>query len=309
VPRPYGACVVRAGRARRASRLQSGCKIWESMRPTLCLLCLAPALLHAGDAESTAWDLLNHGLSDGGTARRIQAVTALGSIGPAPHVVNLLEVGLADKEITVRMTAAAALGEMQARAAMPRLRQALDDVSAEVDFAAAQALWKMGDQSGREILWGVLAGERKAGPGMIQGEVRDVKKKLHDPAAMARIGINEAAGLLGPFSIGVWFGEELMKDKGAAARTLTARLLATDADPRSVEELENNLDDKSAAVRAAVARAIGQCGGRADIPKLEPVLNDGNEGVRLMAAAAIVRLSEAPAKRVGRRGKKAPPAK
>ena len=266
------------------------------MRPTLCLLCLFPAVLSAADSESAAWDLLHHGLSDGGTARRIQAVTALGSIGPAAHVINLLQVGLADKEITVRMTAAAVLGEMQARPAIPRLRQALDDVSVEVNFAAAQALWKMGDQSGREILWGVLAGERKTGPGMIQGGVRDAKSKLHNPGELARIGINEAAGQLGPFSMGVWFAEELMKDKGATARTLSARLLATDPDPRSIHELENNLDDKSAAVRAAVARAIGQRGGPSDIPKLEPVLHDGNEGVRLMAAAAIVRLSEPAAK-------------
>jgi len=135
--------------------------------------------------------------------------------------------------------------------------------------------------------------------------VRDAKNKLHNPAALARLGINEAAGQLGPFSMGVWFAEELMKDKGATARTLSARLLATDPDPRSVQELENNLDDKSAAVRAAVARAVGQRGGPTDIPRLEPVLNDGNEGVRLMAAAAIVRLSEPAAKPAVRKTKKA----
>jgi len=282
------------------------------MRPTAAIFYFFPVMLLATDAESSAWDLLNHGLADGGTARRIQAVTALGSIGPTTHVVDLLQVGLTDKEITVRMTAAAVLGEVQAKAAIPRLRQALDDVSAEVNFAAAQALWKMGDQSGREILWGVLEGERKTGPGMIQGEVRDVKNKLHNPAALAKIGINEAAGLLGPFSMGVWFAEELMKDKGATARTLTARLLATDPDPRSIHELEINLNDKSAAVRAAVARAIGQRGSRENIPQLEPVLEDANEGVRLMAAAAIVRLSEARAvKPAVHKGKKteAPAAK
>ena len=271
------------------------------MRPFVCILCLFPAASYAGDAESAAWDLLNHGLTDGGTQRRIQAVTALGSIGPRSHVVDLVETALADQEITVRMTAAAVLGEMPARQAIPRLRQALDDVSAEVDFAAAQALWKMGDHSGRDILWDVLEGQRKTGPGMIQGEMRDVKNKLHNRAALAMIGINEAAGLLGPFSMGVSFAEELMKDKGATARTLTARLLATDIDPRSVAELEKNLDDKSSAVRAAVARAIGQRGKQADIPKLEPILGDSNEGVRLMAAAAIVRLSHVPARPAHRR--------
>ncbi len=275
------------------------------MHPNLALLCFIPAVLCAANADSTAWDLLHQGLSDGGTARRIQALTALGSIGPTTHVVDLLEAGLGDKEVTVRMTAAAALGEVQARAARPRLRQALDDDSAEVEFAAAQALWNMGDQTGRDILWGVLAGERKSGPGFIQGEVRTAKNKLHDPMALAKIGINEAAGLLGPFSIGVWFGEELLKDKGAAARTACARLLATDPDARSLQELESNLTDKSAAVRAAVVRAIGQRGAAPDIAKVEPVMNDGNDGVRLMAAAAVVRLSE-PARPSRRAAKKTP---
>jgi hypothetical protein len=62
------------------------------MRLAFLVLSLIPAMLAAADSESTAWDLLNHGLSDGGTARRVQAVTALGAIGPTPHVIDLVEV-------------------------------------------------------------------------------------------------------------------------------------------------------------------------------------------------------------------------
>jgi hypothetical protein len=142
---------------------------------------------------------------------------------------------------------------------------------------------------------------------LIEGKVRDAKKTIHSPTTMARIGINEAAGLLGPFSIGVWFAEDLMKDKGAVARTLTAKLLATDPDPRSIQELADALSDKSAAVRATVARSLGQRAARADIPKLDPALSDGNDGVRFMAAAAIIRLSQ-PAPKPVRRPKKAAPA-
>jgi HEAT repeat protein len=278
------------------------------MRLAIFAISLAPVLLCAADPESTAWDLLNHGLSDGGSARRVQAVTALGSLGPTARAVNLVEVGLADKDVLVRQAAAAVLGEMPAREAIPRLRQALDDISAEVSFAAAQSLWKMGDQSGREILWGVLGGERKTGPGMVEGKIRDAKKTIHSPATMARLSINEAAGLLGPFSIGVWFAEDIIKDKGAVARALSAKLLATDPDPRSIQELADALDDKSAAVRAMAARSLGQRATRADIPKLEPALEDGNDGVRFLAAAAIIRLSEPPPKPVIRRPRKAVPA-
>ena len=107
------------------------------------------------------------------------------------------------------------------------------------------------------------------------------------------MGIKEGAGaLLGPFSLGIGLAEELMKDKSAPARALSAKLLASDADSRSIKELEQALDDKNAAVRAAVARSMGQRAGRDAIPKLEPLLADSNDGVRYMAAAAVIRLSQ-----------------
>jgi HEAT repeat protein len=250
----------------------------------------------ATEAEGRAWGVLNSALADGSAIKRAQAITALGAMEQTDHVVNLLQVGLSDKDALVRTASAAVLGEMKALPAIPRLKQALNDESAEVGFAAAQSLWKMGDRSGRDLLWAVLAGEQKTGPRLIEGQMRDVKRKLHSPAELARIGINEAAGLLGPFSIGVWFAEDLMKDKGAAARTLSARLLGADNDPQSVKDLEEALLDKNAAVRAAVARALSQRDQPAEIPKIEPLLADGNIGVRYMAAAAIIRLSQPPAK-------------
>lgn len=260
----------------------------------MCLL--VPVILTAAEAEDRAWDVLNHALADGSAIKRAQAITALGATEPADHVVNLLQVGLSDKDALVRTAAAAVLGEIKALAAIPRLKQALNDESAEVSFAAVQSLWKMGDRSGRDILWAVLAGEQKTGPRLIEGGMRDVKRKLHSPAELARLGINQAAGLLGPFGMGVWFAEDLIKDKGASARTLSARLLGADSDPQSIRALEDALADKNAAVRAAAARALGQRAGLPEIAKIEPLLADGNEGVRYMAAAAIIRLNQSPVK-------------
>ncbi len=275
----------------------------------LLLLGLVPAILFSTEAEDGAWNLLQRALADGGTAKRIQAITALGSIGPMPRAVNLVTASLNDKEVTVRQTAAAVLGEMQARIAIAKLKEALDDDSAEVSFTAARSLWQMGDQSGREIFWAVLAGERKTGPGMIEGGVRDAKKKLHSPAALAKIGIEQAASLLGPFSMGVGFAEELLKDKGATARALSAKLLASDPDPRTLQELEGSLDDKNSAVRAAVAQSLGQRAGRDEISKLQPLLADSPEGVRYIAAAALSRLSQPPANSRAPRRRKVQPAK
>lgn len=254
---------------------------------------MIPALLCAAEAERSAWDVLNHALADGNPVKRGQALTALGLIGStAPHVVDLLEVGLTDKDATVRQTAAVVLGDIRARQSLPMLKRALDDDSAEVSFAAAKALWEMGDPSGREIFWEVMAGDRKTGPGMLQGEIRDAKTKMRSPAALAKIGINEAAGFLGPFSMGVVFMEELVKDKGATARALSAKILGSDPDPKTTRELEQALEDKNSGVRAAAARALSQMAGPEEVGKVQPLLADSNDGVRAVAAAAIIRLSQ-----------------
>jgi HEAT repeat protein len=251
-------------------------------------------VLCAEEIEKSAWDVLNHALADGNPVKRGQALTALGLIGStAPHVVDLLEAGLTDKDATVRQTAAVVMGDIGAKQAIPMLKKALDDDSGEVSFAAARSLWVMGDQSGREVFWAVLAGDQKTGPGMIQGQIRDAKRKLHSPAALAKIGIDEAAGFLGPFSMGVGFVEELMKDKGATARALCAKLLGSDSDPETRHELEQSLEDKNSAVRAAAARALSQRGGKEELAKVQPLLGDSNDGVRTVAAAAIIRLSQA----------------
>jgi HEAT repeat protein len=256
------------------------------------LLWMWPALVYAADAQTNAWALLNRGLAEGNPLKRAQAITALASAGGSPRVVDRVEAALKDKEDAVRQTAAAVLGEMRARRSIPKLEDLLNDESPEVSFSAAKALWEIGNQNGRDILRAVLAGERKTSPGMIKGGMEDARNRLHNPRALALMGIKEGAGaLLGPFSLGIGLAEELMKDKSAPARALSAKLMGSDPDPRTTADLEHALDDKNGGVRAAVARALGQRGGRDSIAMLQPLMADSNDGVRYMAAAAIIRLS------------------
>ena len=63
----------------------------------------------------------------------------------------------------MRQTAAAELGQLKSPDAIPYLKQALLDNS-EVAFTAAESLWKLGDQSGREIFQEVIEGQRKTMP-------------------------------------------------------------------------------------------------------------------------------------------------
>lgn len=244
-------------------------------------------------AERAAWVILNQGVEDGDAEHRKQAITALAKIGPVPEAVRMVEKGLDDKGTSVRQAAAAALGEMGARDAIPRLRAALDD-SPEVCFTAAKALWDLGDASSREIFQEVIEGERKDAPGKVRSAMRDAKRKLHAPQ-LALMGAKEAAQLFGPVCMAVdavaGAVKEAKNDSGAQGRALAAGILARDSDPYALTLLEWALDDNSPLVRVAVAQALGTRGNQETIPKLALRFTDDQHAVRYMASASIIKLN------------------
>ena len=248
--------------------------------------------------HSTAWDTLNKGLNDGDPEHRVHAVVAVGTIGPTPEAIKVIETALKnDKATVVRQAAAVTLGDIKARAAIPSLESALDD-NPEVSFAAAKALQGMGNTSGRWILEEVLEGERTDRPSAVHGAVRKAKQKLHNPTQLALIGARTATGqFLGPASMGFTVGEMALKDGGAPGRTAAVAALAKDPDPYIVTLLEWALADKSWAVRAAVVKVLGERGNQNTIPKLLPLLTDDRDLVRSLAAAAVIRLGQAVAPR------------
>ncbi len=243
-------------------------------------------------AARESWTILQDSLAEKSSDRRASVISALGTIGLRRDVVKLVESGLHDKTLEVRQIAAATLGAMKSRSSIPQLRVALDDPSAAVDFTAAQALWSMGDRSGESIFIQVLAGERKASPGIFHTQWHDMQEKLHDPRGLAEFGAAETAGaFLGPGGFGVTVIEELARDKTSATRAISARALATDTSASSREALLQALGEKSWLVRASAAAALAQHGAARDIDKLSPLLTDNRAEVRYSAAAAIVRLS------------------
>jgi HEAT repeat protein len=263
------------------------------MSTKLMIAVLFPVSLLLAQPDKTAWDVLKQGLVDKNPDKRRQAVTATGSIGLAPEAVKQVEQALHDGEPIVRQTAAAELAEMKSKASIPALKTELDDSSGEVAFAAAKALWDLGDLSGRPLIEDVLTGEQKTSEGLVSGAVRDAKRKIHDPKALTMMGLKEASGaLLGPFNLGIVAAEQAFKDGGGGARSLAAQLLAKECDPETRQLLEWSLaNDKNWAVRASSAKGVGQCGNADSIPKLEIGLSDSHDGVRDMSAAAIIRLS------------------
>jgi HEAT repeat protein len=269
---------------------------------------LLPAACLLAQPEKTAWDVLKPGLVDTNPLNRRQAVTATGSIGLDPEAIRQVEWALQkDTDPLIRATAAAELGEMKSRQSFPALKAALDDPEGEVGFAAAKALWDMGDKTGRGFIEDVVAGQQNATDGGVKGALRRADRLRYDPKAMAVLGAKSATGaLLGPFNIGVLAAEQVFKNGAVAVRMQALNLLAEECDTQTFKLLEAAAtDDKTWAEKAAAAKALGRCGNPDAIPKLEQNLSDSNAAVRFMSAAAIIRLSRkannSPSVSVGRR--------
>ena len=264
-----------------------------SSKWALLVIAIATPLL--AQPEQTAWEVLKQGLTEKNVDKHRQALTAIGAIGNTAQGRQLLETALKDEtDPLIRQTAAAVLGQMKATESIPALKAALEDPEGEVQFAAAKALWDMGDKTGRGLIEDVLTGQQKTTEGLVNGMARKGQRKLHDPKGMAILGLKEASGaVLGPFNLGVVATEQAFKDNAAApGRTLAVSILTEECDTETVRLLDwAFMNEKSWAVRAAAARGLGKCGNADTIPKLETALSDSNMAVKAMSASSIIRLT------------------
>jgi HEAT repeat protein len=244
------------------------------------------------ERKATPWEILTEGATDHNIIRRQEAIAALGTVGSKPRAIRLVVAALEDRDPSVRQLAARNLGEMHARSAIPKLRQALKDDSAEVCFAAAKSLWDMGDRSGRQVFISILSGEKSDSSGLVKDQLTTAKKKLQDPKQLAVVGAEEAASaLFGPAGWGIKIMKEVTKDRSASARAMSASILAHDSNENSLQQLDDALWDKNWLVREAAAQALGASSQRDQISYLRDLLQDDKAAVRYMAAASIIRLS------------------
>jgi HEAT repeat protein len=271
-----------------------------------------PTRISVEDQTNTAWDMLNTALSDTKPQAervRIDAITAVGTLGDFPRAAAWLRDAQKDQNRYVRLAAVAAMGSSKKADFVPDLKQALNDNAAEVSFTAAVGLWKMNDRSGESILDAVLAGSRKANQGLASSEKHEADQDLHSPSKLARIGAEQGAyALLGPFGIGF---TALRMGKGQSAihpRVIAATLLAEDTSAASMQRFVDALDDHDPLVRAAAARALGDYHGAQATDALSDPLYDSKPAVRLMAAASYIRAAqpEPKAKEVPRQKKTNP---
>jgi HEAT repeat protein len=212
----------------------------------------------------------------------------MGLVSTNPAAEKLALAALADEKSEVRAAAAACLGEVGSKTAIPALKKALLDAETEVVFAAAGALYKLNDPAAYQVYYASLMREMKSGDSLVESQM----KMLKDPKALAKIGFEQGIGLI-PFA-GLGYGafKAISKDDESPIRAAAALRLARDPDPKSAEALAKSAGDEKWMVRAAAIDAIGRRGDAALLKAVVPLLTDDNETVRFNAAACILRLSK-----------------
>ena len=253
------------------------------------LLVVAMGLTSSPSSAQTpkAWQVLEEGLKSDKEDVRTAAAQALGLAAGNERARQLAEWVLSDQDQGVRAAGAEALGQIGLPAAVPALKKALHDTSAEVVFSAAGALFDLKDPAAYEVYYAVLTGERKTGDSLMASQM----EMLKDPQALAKIGFEAGLGFIPFGGLGYKAGKAFTTDKTSPVRAAAAQRLINDPDPRTVQALVKALKDDKWVVRAAAVNALAKRDDRRHAAQIASLLADEHETVRFNAAAAVIRLS------------------
>jgi len=198
-----------------------------------------------------------------------------------------VEEALVDQNPEVRLAAADALGEMNARPSIPKLRSALNDSDPTVALAAAHSLELMHNRSAYQVYYEVLAGDRKTHKGLIASQTAALK----DPKKIAKLGIRGGINFVPYGGLGWTAVTAIAKDETSPVRAAAARALVDDPDPTAMKVLTDAVGDDSWLVRAAVLEALAKRGNPASLETVQLYVYDEKDVVRYTAAAAVLRLT------------------
>ncbi len=242
--------------------------------------------------ENRANLILNEALANKNPDVRKQAVAALGLIGPREPYLSEIAAALSDKDVYVRLSAVASLVDLKDKGTADLLDKALSDSTPEVSFAAAKALFGLGDPRGRAAMLAILDREAKTQSNFLTAQKRDTLRLVHIPKGMMMFAIKNGIGFapIPGVGEGVSSMQDLLSDNGVSGRATTAVLLANDHSPEVQAALKEALTDKDGSVRAAVVHSLALRNDPSMLPLIKAQFDDASEGVRLRAAAAYLRL-------------------
>jgi HEAT repeat protein len=242
--------------------------------------------------------------------QRALVPTVVADIGST--TIPVLARHLRDPNDNVRAVAVAALGRLDALAALPRLVQLANDPNEWVRQALAEALGELGCEANQLLRKktkrgrGTMSGRRwlgwlrrRRGRGPVELAVETLRAALGDTSPAVRSQAVTSLGRIGPAAAPA--APDLIRllrdgDEAICCRAAESlgRLGAAGTD--TVTSLSELLQDASAAVQQAAARALGALKAKATpaVPSLIPLLQDASPQVRQTAAEAISRIGTVP---------------
>ena len=242
--------------------------------------------------ENRANLILNEGLANKNPDVRKQTVAALGLIGPREPYLSQIVAALSDKDVYVRLSAIASIVDLKDKGTADLLDKALSDGTPEVSFAAAKALFGLGDPRGRVAMLAILDREAKTHSNFLTAQKRDTLRLVHIPKGMMMFALKNGIGFapVPGLGEGVSSLQDILSDSGVSGRATTAVLLGNDRSPEVLAALKEALTDKDASVRAAVVHALALRNDPSMLPLMKEQFDDSSQAVRLRAAAAYLRL-------------------
>jgi HEAT repeat protein len=234
---------------------------------------------------------LEDALNSGNPDTRRQAVIALSLAASREPFLSKLKSMVADKDVKVRLAAVASMEDLRSKETIAALRQALHGEVPEVSFAAAKALFELGDPAGKQALLSVLSGETKSSSGFLTKQMRDALRMMHTPRATFLFALRQGIGFAPVPGLGVGLAslQQLLSDPGVSGRASVALLLSRDPGKNTLQALRRALSDRDWSVRAAAVHSLALRNNPALEPDIARLINDENAAVRLRAAAAYIR--------------------
>lgn len=248
-----------------------------------------------GQPAEQARKVLRDGFVEKAPDRRREVAVALSLLPAKDPAADLLTSLVKDKDVLVRQAAIDSIAELGDRKRYPLIKAALEDEVPEVAYAAARALWRIGDPAGTALLEEIYAEEAKAKSGFMKGELRNMMRKLKTPQS-AILFIAQRGAFLVPvpgLGQGISAVNSLLSDEAFSARATALLLLCQDARKRSpacASMLDRSFVDEDWSVRAAGLQLVAASRDGMRRGKVAGLLGDKSEKVRYRAAATYLRV-------------------
>jgi HEAT repeat protein len=218
---------------------------------------------------------------------RGQAGRCDGGVGLAAgdeKAVKTAEEALQDPNPNIRRAAVAALGDMNAKSALPQIKTLLRERDAKLTLAIAAVLKKFGDPEGYEIYYELVTGERKDGEKLVDG--------IKDKKALETMGAKTAIGFLpfGGVATGTYDYFEQNGKSHASAYVTGVNALADDRDPKAGKALVRAVFGSKEPVQLAALHGLAKRGDAKVVNDIEPAMHSEKDLVSYTAAAATLHL-------------------